>query len=174
MEVITYKKECINIDLWFFLQPVLLSEPWSYWKLINTFSPINKALPLVLPRKRVLYVELAQVSESHNREALYCGSWVNMPWMAQSCCAHVQECWVGSKPTALAHSSSESAWQHRALMQTVSQTMLIVDTVSMVQACIAAFTHNIYPASCKSHLSLLPNTWVLWVGVEAVWKWVRI
>lgn len=91
--------------------------------------------------------------------------------MAQPCCAHVQECWVRSKPAALAHSGSESAWQHRAPMQIVSQTMLMVDTVSMVLACIAAFTHNIYPAGCKTHRSLLPNTWD---GVEAVWKWVRM
>lgn len=87
--------------------------------------------------------------------------------MARPCCVHVQEGWVRPKPASLTHSSSESAWQHRALlsMRTVSQTMLMVGTASVAQACIAAFTHNIYPASCKSHLSLLLNIWVLWFSL---------
>lgn len=175
MEVITYKKGDINVDqrFCFFFGAANLIV-WSI-KLqnINRHLPaINKALLLAVPRKSVMHVALAQVTESHNREALQCGSWVNIPWMAQPCCVHVQECWVRPKPAAHTHSTSESAWQYRALlsMRTVSQTMLMVGTVRVAQGFVAAFAHNIYPASCKSHLRLLPNTWVLWLSVRAAWN----
>lgn len=84
--------------------------------------------------------------------------------MAQPCCVHVQECWVRPKPAALTHSSSESAWQHRAQLstRTASQEMLMAGTASVAQACISALAHNIYPACCKSYLSLLPNYASVW------------
>lgn len=86
--------------------------------------------------------------------------------MAQTRCAHVQEGWVRPKPAALTHFSAESAWHHWAQlsMQSVSQTILMVGTIGVTEACIAVFAHNIYPASCKSHLSLLLQTHGL------VWK----